>query len=65
MVELGRIDIAAERLLLLSFLAMPCQGHLLNVLRVMVHLKTKHNSRLVLHPTYPEITEDHFKAKED
>ena len=65
MVELGRIDIATEVSLLLSFLAMPRQGHLLNALHVMAHLKTKHNSRLVLDPMYPEINKDHFKAKED
>ena len=31
----------------------------------MAHLKLKHNSILVLDPTYPEINEDDFKAKED
>ena len=65
MIEFGGINIATKVSLLSSFLAMPCQGHLLNALHIMAHLKWKHNSRLVLDPTYPEINEDDFKAKED
>ena len=65
MVELDMINIATKVLLLSSFLAIPHQGHLLNALHVMAHLKTKHNTRLVLDPTYPDINEDDFRAKED
>ena len=39
MVELGRIDIATEVSQLSSFLAMPREGHLINALHIMSHLK--------------------------
>ena len=55
MIELGRIDIATEVSQLSSYLAMPRQGHLLGALHVMSYLKQKHNSMLVLDPTYPEV----------
>ena len=55
MVELERIDIAVEVSQLYSFLAMPRQGHLINALHIMSYVKIKHNSRLVIDPSYPGI----------
>ena len=55
MVELGRLDIAVEVLQLSYFLSMPRQEHLVNALHIMSYLKIKHNSRLVLDPSYPGI----------
>ena len=65
MVELGRMDIAVEVLQFSSFLAIPSQGHLVNSLHVMSYLKVKHNSRLVLDPSYPGIDMSDFKSNEN
>ena len=53
--ELGRIYIAVEVSHLSSSLAMPSQGPLVNALHIISYLKIKHNSRLVLDPSYPGI----------
>ena len=55
MIELGRIDIATEVSLLSSHLALPREGHLEAALHCMAYLEAKHNSRIVLDPTYPDI----------
>jgi hypothetical protein len=60
MVEIGRIDIARDVSLLSSHLAYPREGHLEAALHVMTYLKTKHNSRLVFDPTYPDIDHINF-----
>ena len=65
MVELGRIDIAVKLLQLSSFLVMPRKGHLVNALRVMSYFNIKHNSRLVLDPSYPGIDMSEFKSNEN
>ena len=65
MVELGRIDITTEVSQLSSFLAMPREGHLINALQNMSHLRWKHNSPLVLDPFYPNIDMSAFKSNED
>ena len=65
MVELGRIYIAVEVSQLSSFLAMPRQGHLVNALHIVSYLKIKHNSRLVLDPSYPGIDVSEFKSNEN
>ena len=62
MVELGRIDIATEVSMLSSHLAYPRDGHLEAAIHVMSYLKTKHNSRLVFDPSYPDINENDFKV---
>ena len=64
MVELGIIDIAVEVSQLSSFLAMTRQGRLVNALHIVSYLKNKHNSRLVLDPSYPEIDMSEFKSKD-
>ena len=40
---------------------MPCKGHLDHVIYIFSYLKTHHNSRLVLDPSYPDIDMDSFK----
>ena len=65
MVELGRVDIAVEVSQLSSFLAMPRQGHLVAALHIMSYLKVKHNSRLVLDPSYPVIDYKSFNDNAD
>ena len=65
MVELGRVDIGTEISQISSFLAMPREGHLINALHIMSHLKSKHNSRLMLDPSYPGIDMSKFKSNED
>ena len=54
-VELRRIDIATEVSLLASHVALPRKGHLQTVLHIDAYLKKRHNSRLALDPSYPEI----------
>ena len=65
MIELGRIDIATEVSQLSSYLAMPRKGHLLAALYIMSYLRVKHNSRMVLDPTYPKIDRGQFKFDRD
>ena len=62
---LGRIDIATEVSQLSSFLAMPRKGHLQGALHVMSYLRLKHNSRLVLDPSYPDIDMSEFNRNRD
>ena len=54
-VELGRIDIATEVSLLASHVALPRKGHLQTVFYIYANLKKRHNSRLVLDPSYPRL----------
>ena len=44
---------------------MPRQGHLVNALHIMSYLKIKHNSRLVLDPSYPGIDMSEFKSNKN
>ena len=61
MVEIGRIDISTEVSLLSSHLAYPREGHLEEALHIMAYLRSKHNSRLVFDPSYPDIDQTDFK----
>ena len=65
MVELGRVDIAVEVSQVSSFLSMPREGRMEAALHIMSYLKHKHNSRLVLDPSYAVIDYGKFKKKED
>ena len=65
MVELGRIYIAIEVSQISYFLAMTRQGHLVNALHMMSYSKIKHNSMLVLDPSYPRIDMSKFKSNEN
>ena len=50
-VELGRVDINTEVLMLSSHLALPRSGHLDAVFQIFAYLKKKHNSGMVYDPT--------------
>ena len=60
-VEIGRIDIITEVSMLASHLALPRQGHLDAVYHIFAYLDNKHNTRLVMDPTYPMIDMTKFK----
>jgi hypothetical protein len=60
-VELGRIDIMTEASMLSSHLALPREGHLEAIWHIFAYLKSRHNSRMVFDPTYPEIDMTRFK----
>jgi hypothetical protein len=55
MVELGRVDICCEVSMLLSHLALPCEGHLYQVYYMFTYLKAHHNAEMVFDPTEPVI----------
>ena len=65
MVELWRVDICTEVSHLVSYLAMPREGHLEAVIHIMSYLKQKHNSRLVLDPYFSENDKDGFISDVD
>ena len=62
--ELGRVDIITEVSLLASFLANPRDGHLDAALHVYSYLRIKHNARLVLDPTYPDLMLEKFVKRD-
>ena len=62
---MGRIDIANEASQLSSYLATPRRGHVLRALHVTSYLKVKHDSRLLLDPSYPEIDVSEFEMNRD
>ena len=57
---MGRIDICCEVSVLSSCLAMPRQGHLQQALHIFAYLKRHHNSRIIMDPTYPDISTEDF-----
>jgi len=59
-VELGRVDLITEVSVLAGYLASPRDGHMDAALHLYSFLKVRHNARLVLDPTYPEIDESNF-----
>jgi hypothetical protein len=62
MVELGRVDIITEVSTLASHMVLPRDGHLEAVFHIFAYLKRKHNSRLILDPSYPEIDKSAFRS---
>ena len=59
-VELGRIDIITETSMLAAHMAAPREGHMEAIYHVYAYLKVKHNARLILDPSYPEIRQEAF-----
>ena len=53
--ELGRVDINTEVLMMSSHLALPCVGHLEAVFHIFAHLMKKHNSEMVYDLTEVDI----------
>ena len=62
-VELGRVDILLEVLLLSSHLALPRIGHLQQVYHIFGYLKASPRRRLYFDPGYPWISEDTFEQR--
>ena len=63
-VEMGRVDICMEVSALSSFVAMPREGHMQQVLHIFAYLKIHHNARVVFDPSYPDIDMDMFEKQE-
>ena len=61
MIELGRIDVITEVLLISSFLESSRLGHLEAVFFIFAYLDNKHNARMIFNSTYPEIDMSDFK----
>jgi len=59
-VELNRVDIITEVSILAGYLCNPRDGHLDAALHVYSYLENKHNARLVLDPSYPDIDRSKF-----
>jgi hypothetical protein len=60
-VELGQIDIISGASELASNLALPQQGHLETIFHIFNFLEKRHNVRIALDTTYPEIDMEAFK----
>ena len=63
MVETGQIDLTCEVSMMASYCMMPRKGHLEQIFHMFAYLKTHHNSRIVLDPTYPNIDPNQFLKK--
>ena len=59
-VGLERVDIICEILMMVSMMAMPRKGHLIQVYHIFVYLKRKHNAEIVFDPANPQIDDDVF-----
>jgi hypothetical protein len=57
MVELGRVDICCEVLMMSSHLALPREGHFAQLFRIFAYLKKYHNSEMVFNPSDPAVDE--------
>ena len=64
MVEMGRIDITCEVSMMSSFVVMPREGHMQQLLHLFAYLKSYHNARIVFDPSYPDIDSDQFPRHE-
>ena len=64
-VEIGRIDIIVEASLLASQMALPREGHLMQVFRCFAYLKARHNGCLVYDPTYANFEDYKFEDGQD
>jgi hypothetical protein len=59
-VEIGRVDIITEVSLLASQMALPREGHLMQVFRIFAFLRNRHNGCLVFDPTRPNLKMSSF-----
>ena len=50
--------------MMLSLLALPCEGHLYQVLQIFSHLRKYHNAEMVYDPSDPTINHDRFEWKD-
>ena len=63
-VELGRVDICLECLMMSSHLALPREGHMHQVFHIFAYLKKYHNTELVFDPSDPCIDETAFEVQD-
>jgi hypothetical protein len=61
-VEIGRVDILLETLLLSSYLAMPRVGHLEQAFHIFGYLKTHTKRKVAFDPAHPDINENRFRS---
>ena len=64
MVGMGRLDVYCEVSMVSSYVAMPREGQLQHLYHMFSYLKLHHNARLVLDPTYPDISHDDFERRD-
>ena len=64
MVELGHVDICVVVSMMSSLLALPCAGHLKEVLHIFAYLKKHHNSEMVINLTQVEFCRSLFKRQD-
>ena len=64
MVELGRVDICLEVSEISSFMAVPREGHLDQLLHIFAHLKKYHNTELVFDPSEPRVDMSIFQRRD-
>lgn len=64
-VEMGRMGIVIEVSMLSSYVVMPREGHFNQVLHIFAYLKSHHNARLMLDPSYPDVKEEDFDKNGD
>ena len=64
MVELGRVDICCEILMMSSSLALPRSGHLKQLYHIFSYLKKHHNTEMVFDPTEPTINKELFEKQD-
>ena len=60
-VELGRVDILLETSLMSSYLAMPREGHLEQLLHIVGYLKSHKKMRILFDASHPKIKESWFQ----
>ena len=63
-VELGRVDVCLECSLLSSHLALPREGHMLQLFQIFAYLKKYHNTEMVYDPSDPTIDESSFELRD-
>ena len=60
-VELGQVNVCLEVLMMSSHLALPREGHLVQVLHIFAYLKKYHNKEFVYDPSDPVVDENDLK----
>ena len=63
MVELGRVNICCEVLMMSSSLALPRSGHMEQLYHIFSYLRKHHNIEIVFDPTEPTVDEELFVRK--
>ena len=61
-VELGRVDILLETSLMSTYLAMPREGHLEQLLHIVGYLKSHKKMRILFDASYPKVKESWFQG---